>query len=194
MAEHGYLREPDEAGMGRAERAIRAAGVVSLAISAVALGLGYWLLPLMFAFPEALSQRLAFAVQWSVVVLLCVVVAIGMVSTARRFSPSDIGGAAAGNPGRKVAIRTAFLNNTLEQAVVAIGMYLALATLVHGPWLSLIPVGVALFVVGRVLFFRGYAQGVEGRALGMTLTMTPTILGYVVVLVLLVRSWFQPMA
>jgi hypothetical protein len=47
-----------------------------------------------------------------------------------------------------------------------------------------------LFVLGRILFLRGYAQGVEGRSLGMTLTMTPTIFGYVLVLVLLVVRQF----
>jgi hypothetical protein len=38
--------------------------------------------------------------------------------------------------------------------------------------------------VGRVLFLRGYASGAGGRSLGMVLTMLPTLLGYLLVIVL----------
>jgi hypothetical protein len=71
-----------------------------------------------------------------------------------------------------------------------VGLYFALATLVSGAALSLIPVGVVFFLLGRVLFLRGYARGVEGRALGMALTMMPTVCGYLFVLVLLMAGWF----
>lgn len=148
--------------------------------------LGYWLLPLRFSFPETLAGQLAFSVQVSSVVLFCVLVAVGMVSTGRRFSPEDIGGAAAGPPSERLAIKVAFLQNTLEQAVLAAGFYVAFASLVSGPWLSILPVSAACFLVGRVLFYRGYVKGVEGRAFGMTLTMMPVILGYPVVFVLMV--------
>ena len=191
MSRQGYKTPPEEVDMDRAERAIRLAGLISLGALAGAVPLGYFLFPMVVEFPEALAERLAFAAQASVFVLLCVVVAIGMVSTGRRFSPADIGGSAARAPSEKIAVHVAFLQNTLEQAVIAVGLYLALATLVSGAWLSLIPVGVVFFLVGRVLFLRGYERGVEGRALGMTLTMMPTIMGYLLVLVLLGMRWIQ---
>lgn len=176
--------------MSGAERSIRRAGAASLGAFAVAVPLAYVLLPRVFTFPTALAERLAFAAQCSAIVLLCVAAAVLNVSTRRRFSPHDIGGAAAGPPGPRIAIAAAVLQNTLEQAVIAVGLYLALASLLGGDWLSLIPVGVAFFVVGRILFLRGYARGVEGRSLGMALTMTPTILGYLLVLGLLVARLF----
>ena len=189
MREQGYRQLPEAIDMARAERSIRTASLISILALAGAVPAGYFLLPLILTFPEVLAERLAFAARASIFVLLCVVIAIGMVSTARRFSPADIGGFAAGPPSEQIAIYVAFLQNTLEQAVIAVGLYFALATLVTGPWLSLIPVGVIFFLVGRVLFLWGYAKGVEGRALGMTLTMTPTVLGYLVVLVLLFAEW-----
>jgi hypothetical protein len=185
----GYRKPPEEIDMIQAERSIRMAGLVSLLALAGAVPAGYFLMPMIFAFPEGLAERLAFAAQASIFVLLCVVVAIGMVSTAHRFSPEDIGGSAARPPSEHVAIYVAFLQNTLEQAVIAVGLYFALATLLSGPWLALIPVGVLFFLIGRVLFFRGYSKGVEGRALGMTLTMTPTVIGYLLVLLLVVVKW-----
>jgi len=187
--EQGFRRAPEEIDMAQAERSIRVAGLVSLLALAVAVPTGYFLMPMIVTFPEVLPERLAFAAQASLFVLLCVVVAIAMVSTGRRFSPADISGSAARPPSAKIAVQIAFLQNTLEQAVIAVGLYFALATLVSGPWLALIPVGVLFFLTGRVLFLRGYAKGVEGRALGMTLTMTPTVLGYLLVLVLLVVKW-----
>lgn len=190
MQEQEYLKPPEEIDMVKAERSIRMAGLVSLLALACAIPVGYFLMPMVFDFPVDLSERLAFSARASVFVLLCVVVAIGMVSTARRFSPADIGGSAARPASKNIAIYLAFLQNTLEQAVIAVGLYFALATLVSGSWLSLIPVGILFFLVGRVLFLRGYSKGVEGRALGMALTMTPTVLGYLLVIVLLCIRWF----
>lgn len=179
---------PDQIDMVRAEKTIRVSGTISLLIVLVAGALGYWLLPTVIRFPEALADRLAFAVQVSSVVLFVLLVAVGMVSTGRRFSPDDIGGAAAGPPSDRIAIKAAFLQNTLEQAVLAVGFYLAFASLASGPWLSVLPVSAACFVVGRVLFYRGYVRGVEGRAFGMTLAMMPVILGYPAVFILMAAS------
>jgi hypothetical protein len=184
-----YKRPPDEAGMKRADRKIRSAGTSGLVLFIVAVGVAYLWLPAFIGLPTELDERLAFAARASAVVLFCVFVAVGMVGAIRRVSPEDIGGSAAGPPSEKLAIHVAFLQNTLEQAVLAVGFYFAFASLVAGAWLSLIPVSVTFFVVGRVLFLRGYRRGVEGRALGMVLTMMPAIVGYPAVLILMVLNW-----
>ncbi len=43
-------------------------------------------------------------------------------------------------------------------------------------WLASIPAAAALFVLGRFLFSRGYAQGAAARAIGFALTFYPTVL------------------
>lgn len=184
----GYKTPPDQIDMQRAERKIRSAGTLGFVLFGIAVGAAYWLLPALIAFPVELAERLAFAARAGAVVLFCVLVAVGLVSTTRRFSPEDIGGSAAGPPSEKLAIYVAFLQNTLEQAILAVGFYVAYASLVAGAWLSLIPVSVTFFIVGRVLFLRGYRRGVEGRALGMVLTMTPAIVGYPVVFILILTN------
>lgn len=176
---------PKQVDMARANRAIQRASVIatiSLGIGAVA---GYLLLPAIFDFPTSLPARIAFAAHAGVFVLLWVLIAVAMVSGGRRTSPADIDGSAFGPPSERIAVRIAFLQNTLEQAVLAVGLYVALATLLSGAWLSLIVVAAAHFAVGRVLFLRGYPRGAEGRALGMTLTMMPTALGYILAVVLI---------
>ncbi len=174
------------------EQAIRRAGTLSLLLCVLCLGLGYVTLPLVFEFPTLLVNRLAFALQASVFVLLWVMIGVMMVSTGRRKSIEDVGGAASGPPSDQIAVSVAFLQNTLEQAVLAVGAYLALATRLSGPWLSLIVTAVVLFGVGRLLFLRGYRRdqrGAKGRAFGMTLTMWPTLAGYLLAIVLIVTPF-----
>ena len=170
------------------ELAIRRAGTLSLLLCALCFGLGYVILPLVFEFPTELLNRLAFALQASVFVLIWVLVGVVMVSTGRRKSLEDVGGSASGPPSEKIAVSVAFLQNTLEQAVLAVGANLALATWLSGPWLSLIVTAVVLFGVARLLFLRGYRrdqQRAKGRAFGMTLTMWPTLAGYLLVIALI---------
>src|SRR3546814_6818027 len=62
-----------------------------------------------------------------------------MVSRGRFHSAIDNPGSAFAPPSPAIAVQVAFLQNTLEQAVAAVGAHLALATLISGPPLALIP-------------------------------------------------------
>jgi uncharacterized membrane protein YecN with MAPEG domain len=42
-------------------------------------------------------------------------------------------------------------------------------------WQAAVPISAILFLVGRVLFWRGYAQGAPARALGFALTFYPSV-------------------
>jgi uncharacterized membrane protein YecN with MAPEG domain len=173
------------------ELAIRRASFMALLICSLCFAIGYFTLPNFFEFPTEFVERLAFAIQASVFVLLWVLVGVMMVSWGRRNSVADIGGSASGAPSSRIAVQVAFLQNTLEQVVLAVGAYLALATLIGGAWLSLIVVAVGIFAVGRVLFLVGYSRdqrGARGRALGMTLTMIPSIAGYILAIVFIVMQ------
>src|SRR5262245_4754529 len=145
MRDHEYLKPAEEIDLAQAERAIQRASLISLLALVGAVPAGYFLIPVVLELPAGLPERLAFAAHASTVVLLCVVVAVLRVSRGRRLSPADMGGSAAGPPSQSLAISVAFLQNTLEQAVIAVGVYFALATLLNGAWLSLIPVGVLFF-------------------------------------------------
>ena len=133
-----YRKRPEEIDMARANRRIQSAGTLAFALYLAAVAVAYFLLPAIINFPIELAERLAFAARISAVVLFCLLVAVGIVSTRRRFSPEDIGGAAARPPSEKLAIPAAFLQNTLEQGVLAVGFYLAFASLVQGAWLSVL--------------------------------------------------------
>lgn len=184
------MTQPSDAqvNLQQEELAIRRAGTLSLLLCGLCFGIGYVTLPRVFEFPTELVNRLAFALQASLFVLIWVLIGVIMVSTGRRKSLADVGGSASGPPSETIAVSVAFLQNTLEQAVLAVGAYLALATQLSGPWLSLIVTAVVLFGVGRLLFLRGYRRdyrGATGRAFGMTLTMLPTLAGYLLAIALI---------
>lgn len=186
MHDKAYVKPAEDVDMAAEESGIRRGLTIAFAATIMAFIVAYHGLPLVMDLPVDLPERLAFAAlacAGSAVVLL---VAVLMVSTGRRHSPQDIGGQAAGPPSPGLAVRAAFLQNTLEQTLLAWGFYLGLAAIAGGAWLALVPAGLALFYAGRVLFFLGYRHGAGGRALGMGLTMMPSVSGYAVIAALLV--------
>jgi len=168
-------------------RAARGA-MTALVVCTASLAIGYTILPRWFHFPVDLPARLAFAVKADLFVLLWVVLGIVLVALGRGRSAADIGGAALSPPSPVIAVRVAFLQNTLEQAVVAAGAHLALATLLEGAALALIVTAVALFGLGRLAFLVGYSGGAGGRAFGMATTFLPTGAGYALAIGLLARA------
>ncbi len=120
--------------------------------------------------------RIAFALKWNLLPLVCLVVAVGRLARHRFFTPDDIdgGGLSPGTPSAKV--QQSILQNTLEQVVLASLAYCIWAVAMPHAWLASIPAAAALFVLGRFLFSRGYARGAAARAIGFALTFYPTVL------------------
>jgi hypothetical protein len=161
--------------------------------AAIFCGLALWssyvLLPLYFEFPVELSDRLAFAIRADVFVFLWIVVGVRIVARQRFRSAADNRGAAFGQPSPAIAVPVAFLQNTVEQVVAAVGAHLALATLLDGAALSLIPAAIALFAIGRLAFLIGYPKGAGARAFGMVTTVLPTMGAYALAIWLMIAQW-----
>lgn len=173
-------------------RGIRAAAVKALLLSATCFATGYLVLPKCMLFPTTTFAALVFTLRVDLFVLLWVVVAVGLVSHARRQSTSDIGGAAFGVPSESIRVKIAFLQNTLEQAFVAIGSHLVFSTLWAGPHLTLVVVATVLFAIGRVASYCGYPHGAAARAFGMVTTVIPTMVILGLALFALAKIWFAP--
>lgn len=145
-------------------------------------------LPALFAFPSGMTERLALVLRADLFVALWVVVAIRMASKVRFESKDDNAGSAYGSPSARLAVPAAFLQNTLEQAFVAIVGHLALATVAGEAALAYVIGSVALFCLGRVTFLAGYRHGAGGRAFGIVTTALPTIGAYAWVLAAIVAD------
>ena len=118
--------------LDRERRALFKVAGLGVFVCFVGLLGSYLLLPRYFDFPEVLTDRFVFWARLQVFLLIWVAVGVGAVSRGRRRSAQDIRGSAYGPPSPRLAIRIAFLQNSLEQAVLASGAYLALITVLAG--------------------------------------------------------------
>ncbi|MBX3562642.1 MAG: MAPEG family protein [Sphingomonas sp.] len=125
------------------------------------------------------GDRIAFALKWDLPVFLWLAGCLRAVASGRFREPADRKGSAYGEPTPGLAVRIAILQNTLEQTVLAVGSHLLLAAVLRGAELVLIPVSVAVYLVGRAAFAIAYRHGAVARAFGMALTATPIIAGFV---------------
>ena len=165
----------------------RQAGVAAGMAAGFALTLAAFLWPGLPPVPADAGARLTLWLACALIVASWLLVCVGRLAAHRFFTPEDIeGGGMAGNTPR-AALLQALLQNTLEQAVLAI--------IAYGAWLWLGPeerrglvlVFALYFAVGRLLFFAGYARGAPFRALGFTLTFYPTVGLFLLVLPAAVR-------
>ena len=140
------------------------------------------------------AARLAWALPWTLAPLLMLMISIMRVANHRFASPEDIDGSGLTVGSARVLVLRAILQNTLEQAVLAVVAYLIWSFTMPLNWLRVIPAAALLFAVGRILFMRGYERGAGGRAAGFGLTAYPSF-GMLVTLaaVLIIRliGWFM---
>lgn len=132
------------------------------------------LLPVSVLPADEPGARIAWALKWALLPVLTLMVSIMRVANHRFSTPEDIDGAGLTDGTAQVRVLRAVLQNTLEQAVLAVAAYAIWAAVMPYSWLRLIPIAAMLFVAGRVLFARGYARGAPGRATGFGLTAYAT--------------------
>ena len=87
-----------------------------------------------------------------------------------------------GDPAPSIEIDRRYIQNTLEQLILAIVAHLALVTIVAPESIRAVAVLVMLFVIGRVTFWIGYHYSGPARAFGFGTTFYPTVAVYVFLL------------
>jgi hypothetical protein len=120
------------------------------------------------------GARIAWAVQWSLLPVLTLMVAVARVGNHRFYTPEDIDGSGLTSGTMQVQVLRAVLQNTLEQTVLAVTAYAIWAVVMPRSWLWSIAMAALFFVAGRIFFARGYTRGAPGRAFGFGLTAYPT--------------------
>ena len=148
------------------------AGVV---ITLLALGFSI-LSPSAALLPEPdVAAALKQALTWDALLVVTLALNIALLARHRFFTPEDIdgGGLTEGTPRAQILQST--LQNTLEQMVLAFAAHQIWAAVMPRGWQGAIPAAAVLFIVGRILFWRGYARGAPARALGFALTFYPTL-------------------
>ena len=130
-----------------------------------------------FPFPKlhlpTLLDRVVFTFRCLVVSLLTIISGILVVGIIRRLT-------SAVNPldpsGKKFTeLCERYLLNTVEQFLVHSFSLIALSTYLSEEKMHWIPLLVALFVIGRAVFFVGYSIDPLKRGAGFTMTWLPTV-------------------
>jgi len=172
---------------GVVRNVIPAAGLTVVGLCGASLLLPLHILPL-----DEPGARIAWALKWALLPILTLMISIMRVANHRFSSPEDIDGSGLTDGTPQVRVLRAILQNTLEQVVLVVAAYVIWAAAMPYGWLRAIPIAAALFVTGRVMFTRGYAQGAPGRATGFGLTAYPTFgMLVTVALTLLLRLLFR---
>ena len=130
-----------------------------------------------FGYPDDLgfAARLQVAIGASLVMALFVAVSVGRLAKHRFISPEDMDGSGLTDGSARARILQSLLQNTLEQSMIAVPLYLCWATFLPASWLSTVPLAATSFAVGRLMFMAGYEKGAPARALGFTLTFYPSL-------------------
>jgi hypothetical protein len=123
----------------------------------------------------AVDERVVVALRADIFGALWLFASIANVARLRFFSGEDIDGSGMTQATESVRIGNAIVQNTLEQAVLAIAAHMAIAAVLPGSTLLVVAL-VVLFCIGRACFWVGYRKGASGRAFGFALTFYPTAL------------------
>ena len=115
------------------------------------------------------------ALKWDTLIVVCLTLNIAVLARHRFFTPDDIdgGGLSKGTP--TAQLLQSILQNTLEQTVLALGVHAIWASTMPQTWQPAVPAAAAMFVVGRIMFWRGYSKGATARAFGFALTFYPSV-------------------
>ena len=131
-----------------------------------------------FGFDDMLydSERLGVAIKSALLPALYLALSIGRLAKHRFFNLEDIDSNSLSGDSLRARSLQSQLQNTLEQFVLALMVYLAWAYVMPSDWMSAVPLAATSFVVGRILFHQNYDQGASARALGFALTFYPSVL------------------
>lgn len=148
--------------------------IPAAALAVVVMGTVPLLLPVSVLPSDETGARLAWALPWTLLPALALMISIMRVANYRFASPQDIDGSGLTNGTPAIQILRAVLQNTLEQALLAVLAYCIWSVTMPLRWLGVVPAAAVLFVTGRIFFARGYERGAAGRATGFGLTAYPT--------------------
>jgi hypothetical protein len=139
----------------------------------LALGAVYWLLPATSPL-DASIDRFMLAVQWcaapALVLVVMIMACMRIIDTEKAEDPF------AGAESRRFLINQRVVQNTIEQMGYFLPALLALSIRIDPASTRMIPVLVATWCIGRVVFWVGYRMDLHYRSLGFGWTQNTGVL------------------
>ncbi|KAK0066314.1 uncharacterized protein LOC106076842 [Biomphalaria glabrata] len=166
--------------------------IITKGIYKAAAGVGVAYIALYFAFPIPVPplpytiDRLVYTLRLQSFSCLTVIAGIADVSLTR-FQTTAID-PINGRGEHHVALSVRYLSNTLEQFVVSFVGQVILATYLTEPQMKNIPILVAFFVAGRLMYYIGYRSSYLQRAPGFAVTAIPSLVVWVCVMLYVISD------
>jgi uncharacterized MAPEG superfamily protein len=135
----------------------------------------YFFVPFPIPPLESAGDRVAFALSWEPVAALALVLGVLRVVRGRFMSGARLDGSPPEPADVRLEVDRRYMQNTLEQLVLAVIAHLALATRLSGDQLRLVPILATWFLVARVAFLIGYQRDPLARGFGWAATWLPTL-------------------
>ncbi|XP_033729169.1 uncharacterized protein LOC117318275 [Pecten maximus] len=145
-----------------------------MACCVVSCILGFVLLPAPTPRLETVSMRIIYCLRWQIWPVLLLTAGIMMVAY-KRFFTSAID-PIEGRGEHLVDVHKRYVQNTLEQLVLHVSSSVLLASFISPESMTIIPIRVFLFVLGRVTFWYGYIKSPIKRAFGFQMTFSPSVI------------------
>jgi hypothetical protein len=158
------------------QRGVLPATLLALAIAVAAIAAVIFFRPLLLMPAATPLQAFAPALRWDILPLVCLAAHIAVIARRRFVTRDDLDGSGPAEGAARVRVAQATLQNTLEQAVLALSTHVVWALTMPRPWQGVIAVAAILFFIGCLLFWRGQGSGAATRAFGFALTFYPSLL------------------
>jgi hypothetical protein len=130
---------------------------------------------------SSFSERMELVLPWTLLPVTTLFLAIFNMVLFRIHSPADIDAGLA-EPSELARVYQSIIQNTLEQTALAIPIYTVAGVILPASRLIVILFVAILFFIGRIAFFLGYSHSAPGRSIGFTLTVIPTLLLFLEIL------------
>ena len=163
-------------GLSKKQAGVLRGMLIGLSLAVLILLFGVRLNPFDFNSSLSIIDRLATAIVWCLVPMIFLSISIARLAKHRFFTPEDIDGSGLSNGSAQAKLLQAQIQNTLEQATLAVFVYCIWSVVMPSQWLSAVPMASLTFGLGRILFFKGYKKGAPSRAVGFALGFYSSIL------------------
>jgi uncharacterized membrane protein YecN with MAPEG domain len=169
----------DEKFAQKQSHVLHACGSMAI-VCGTCFALAYYIQPAIFISSDRGKQC-----KWFVLIAVNYFVTIFSVVLYRTKSDKAIDGSAYGVESKELAVLRAILQNTTEQTILIILSHIVWIFAMPEKFLCIQPVSAILFIIGRILFARGYQNSTKGRANGFALTLFSSA-----VLLIMEMIWF----
>lgn len=161
--------------LSKAQVGVAAGMAVAVAVVLAGGAAAIWVAPPGLLPGPGMTERLAFLAGWDLMVVFWLIVGIMRLARHRFFTPDDIDGGGLTTGTARAKLLQSELQNTLEQAVLALAVHGAWVFAMPASWMAAVPVAAWMFFVGRALFMLGYERGAAARAFGFALTFYASV-------------------